>query len=170
MLRYRLRTLFAILAVACIVATVVGYRIRAQNPFRDFLAGFNYNFGADVTDPEIVATLLRQRSQEFPRHKPTDEEIIRLSERVFHAGYQKLQQSQVVGRCFYRVELADKSQTRVGMWVYRKEDGRTGATVVVYGRDSVPERAKERFALYDDYQAMMEKIDLELTAPRVTTD
>ena len=91
-----------------------------------------------------------------------------MSEHVFYAGYQKLQQSQLVDRSFYRVQLADKSETRVGIWVYRKDDGEVGATVVVYGADDVPERNQERFDLFDEYQDMVEKIDLELRESSLT--
>lgn len=163
-MRYRLRTLFIILGVASVVAAMVGYRIRARNPFRDFLAGFNYNFGPHVTDPGEVAKLLRERLRELPGHQRTDDEIIRLSDHVFHAGYQKLQQSQVVDRFFYRVQLADKSESRVGIWVYRKVDGQIGATVVVYGADSVPQRNQERFDLYQTYEGLLQTLDLNLIA------
>lgn len=167
MLRFRLRTLFIVLAVVGVIAAIAGYQIRARNPYRDFLTGFNYNFGPHDTDPSAVARLLREESAKLPRHKPTDEEIIRLSEHVFFAGYHKLQRSQVVDRFFYRVQLSDKSETRVGFWVYRKDDGEVGATVVVYGADYVPERNKERFDLFDGYQEMVEKIDLELMQAQV---
>ena len=167
MLRFRLRTLFIILAVAGVIAAIAGYQIRARNPYRDFLTGFNYNFGRHVTDPSEVSRLLRERLQELPGHKPTNEEIIRLSEQVFYAGYEKLQQSQVVDRFFYRVQLGDKSETRVGFWVYRKKDGQTGATVVVYGGDSAPERNQERFNLCDGYQAMIQTLDMKLIAPDI---
>jgi hypothetical protein len=167
-LRFRLRTLFIVLAVAGVIAAIAGYRIRARNPYRDFLTGFNYNFGPRVADPSEVARRLRERSATLPRHKPTDDEILKLSEHVFYAGYQKLEQSQLVDRFFYRVQLADRSETRAGIWVYRKEDGEVGATVVVYGADDVPERNQERFDLFDGYQEMVETIDLELREASLT--
>jgi hypothetical protein len=167
-LRFRLRTLFIVLAVAGVIAAIAGYQIRARNPYRDFLTGFNYNFGPHVTDPSEIARRLREEATHFPRHKPTDDEILKLSEHVFYAGYQKLQQSQLVDRFFYRVQLADKSAARVGIWVYQKNDGEVGATVVVYGADDVPQRNQERFDLFDGYQEMVEKIDLELREASLT--
>jgi hypothetical protein len=75
-LRFRLRTLFIVLAVAGVIAAIAGYQIRARNPYRDFLTGFNYNFGPHVTDPSEIARRLREEATHFPRHKPTDDEIL----------------------------------------------------------------------------------------------
>ena len=70
----------------------------------------------------------------------------------------------LAGGELYRVQLADKSESRVGIWVYRKVDGQIGATVVVYGADSVPQRNQERFDLYQTYEGLLQTLDLNLIA------
>ena len=95
-MRYKLRTLFIFVTVACIFFAWRAYRLNQQG---DYEIGTNYSDDR-LTDLHAVAKLIRNQTALLPNHRPTDEEIV-LSNHCFPAGYGYLKRAKEIGDQFF---------------------------------------------------------------------
>ena len=169
-MRYKLRTLFAFLTLACVFFAWRAYRLNQQGNYE---IGTNY-YDDRLTDLHAVAKRIREQTASLPNHRPTDAKIV-LSNYCFPAGYGNVARAREIGdQFFYWVRLSDGSQTHVGFWIYRRESREIGMTYVVVGDDTNVERQSgvagkrlpERKTLGDRYVQIFRATapDYDLTA------